>query len=1184
MEQLVHLRLKSIYKAFKSSSSNTSAGGGSGNNSTYDGGKGDGNNFQSRNSKDDDNGGRSRRNKPTTLQDMVKEHDDEDPWMMGPAGVLPHKLCRDLEQNYLAEQKKADAAAEALLAEIEEEETAMAQKKSKKKKKKERKNANKQPKPSAKSDTGGDEREKSGDDVVAKIEAPQNDVAMLNSRDDDRNADPLSEIDSADKRTKVDGEIDNTIEKAEETKIDPVEKKLVDCVKNFDTEGIESILFRLKGVPGRAGLRKNAKKALKRLKLELNPPQPTPLETKEETVSKTERKSTAPIHRPSHTADKVLPVVVDSRISSKKTATKSNVHHEKSNITKSPRPKASSRKNNGSNRCEASVEIVSRLVGWMIGKNGQRIRDLMEESGAKIWIDQEKFKGQETRNVYISGDRKSVDQAVLLVNDVITNAPPPQGMSNTISEATALMTNMAISSKRIENPAKATGLTSPPPTHTAQPAVPSTVEVKSAWAKASGSSFGVDKMSPGTIPKPPVLISSSVPVAAEKANESSKAETASEPRNVGSGINEGAPRVLMTVPKIGVDGATPAIDASIASNPQHKSDEVTTEIVTCDVRFVPLLIGKRGWTIKNIQDDSGARVDIDQTVTPRQVRISGSKENVDKAVTMVRDVLSYPHAQLQSSSENMVNDERGIASELGMEIPLSEVPVLVPSPTKQKLLAASAVLEHDVIRNSMSRQGEISERIHSPPPLVGDAKSAISASSSLSSTPDPSIASSKKGFISSHMQNGPLLPLPAEHFNIANIPSQQTSRQFLQSEGGIIDDGVDGRGLWVSAGVGPAANLTGPPQSSYADNAGQIAFQSGRPIAIPHGAPAHPQGHQFQQASQHLQVNNSMLREQLQPQVNPNHHQHQIAQSFVPSGQLSHTISLQANPNGGLIDRSSQFSNQNIANNQHDGNMHSSLGGAPPYNLYSNDGAPGARAIATTPLRDLMHHTGVGSGHVVSSPPKASGFVHNNSRLWNSGNPSYPAPGLPPQAPGLQPQAPLGFSATSIGFSPGPGHHRDSIETGARNSLGYTNAQAIPSQQPLQNVNPLSAAANTSTSFSNSMQSGLRNEDSQMINSLFGGVTNVQSPNVTTTNGLMTNFNGLSLPSDGDGAKSSGLWDLSDLSGAWRDTKGNAENGGGADAPNVSSIGNIFSNEIPPLSQDRPQESRFNWNSTNSNR
>ena len=50
----------------------------------------------------------------------------------------------------------------------------------------------------------------------------------------------------------------------------------------------------------------------------------------------------------------------------------------------------------------------------MIGKNGQRIRDLMEESGAKIWIDQEKFKGQETRNVYISGDPKHVVSGMLL--------------------------------------------------------------------------------------------------------------------------------------------------------------------------------------------------------------------------------------------------------------------------------------------------------------------------------------------------------------------------------------------------------------------------------------------------------------------------------------------------------------------------------------------------------------------------------------------------------------------------------------------------------------------------------------------------------------------------------------------------------------------------------------------------
>eukprot|EP00536_Pseudo-nitzschia_multiseries_P007379 jgi/Psemu1/195537/e_gw1.174.5.1 len=210
--------------------------------------------------------------------------------------------------------------------------------------------------------------------------------------------------------------------------------------------------------------------------------------------------------RASPTITKVPVVVVDPKIQSKKTTAKSSTGHEKTNYnssTKSSHPKSSLHKTNSSARCEAQVEIVSRLVGWMIGKNGQRIRDLMEESGAKIWIDQEKFKGQETRNVYISGDRKSVEHAVTLVNDVVINAPPPQGSAHAMAAATAAMATMNISPKA----------------------------------------------------------------------------------------------------------------------------------------FVPLLIGKRGWTIKHIQDDSGARVDIDQSVTPRQVRISGIKANVDKAVTLVRDVL-----------------------------------------------------------------------------------------------------------------------------------------------------------------------------------------------------------------------------------------------------------------------------------------------------------------------------------------------------------------------------------------------------------------------------------------------------------------------------------------------------------------------------------------------------------------
>ena len=50
------------------------------------------------------------------------------------------------------------------------------------------------------------------------------------------------------------------------------------------------------------------------------------------------------------------------------------------------------------------------------------------------------------------------------------------------------------------------------------------------------------------------------------------------------------------------------------------------------------LIGCRGWTVKHIQDESGARVDIDQTVTPKIIRSSGSdKSQVSRATQMVQD-------------------------------------------------------------------------------------------------------------------------------------------------------------------------------------------------------------------------------------------------------------------------------------------------------------------------------------------------------------------------------------------------------------------------------------------------------------------------------------------------------------------------------------------------------------------
>ncbi len=1105
MEQLVHLRLKSIYKAFKSSSSSTNISGSSigGGDENHSNSTNNSRGNTNENNKKDSNGGRSRRNKPTTLQDMVGDHDeDDDPTMSmmigASAGLLPHKFCHDLEQNYLAEQKKADAAAQALLAELEEEETAIAQKKSKKKKKKERKNAGKQTKPATKDNNGGDEGEENEGDTEANSKTPQNERAVLDSRKEKANADPLSETDSTDDDKKVNDEAGNKHQKAEESKMDPIEKELVECVNNVDLDGIESILFRLKGVPGRAALRKNAKKALKRLKLEQNPPPPSPPEPKVEVTTKKDRKSTA--------TGKVPPVASKN----------GNPEKPAYNSTKATHPKSSSRKKDATNRCEAHVEIVSRLVGWMIGKNGQRIRDLMEESGAKIWIDQEKIKGQETRNVYISGNRKSVDHAVVLVNEVITNAPPPQGTTNPVTETATSMANMAISEKTHENSVKVSGVVSPPTVPSAQYTVAGKGEVKSAWAKTSGSARAVDEKQ-GIVPKPPPIISSSGAVSSPKSKEGAKTKPALD----GLGQNQQPPGLLTGVPKLFLDTATPGVAPSNNSNLQPKQSEATTEIVTCDVRFVPLLIGKRGWTIKNIQDDSGARVDIDQTVTPRQVRISGSKKNVEKAVTMVRDVLSYPHAQLQSSSEGMGNDGNVDLSELGVNIQDPEEHVPISTPTKQKLAAASAILENDMIRNN--RQGGNSDRVHSPPPVVGDAKTAISASSSLSSTPEPSMASSSKGFIPSHLQNCPSLPPPAEHYLMGNSPSQPVARQLLQPERGF-DNGMNAGGLWASTAMEPGARATVPPQMPYAGGPGQIDFRGGRPMNMPLGAPSHPQIHHVQQQGQHLQMNPAMVHEQQALQGNPNHNQNLIQQSFVPNDDILHRTAMQANPNV----------------------------------------SPMGRRNLQSPLRDLMHPPGVGSGPISSSPVRGPDFIDGGSRLWNAGNLPYAPSGLTPQPSGLQPHPSSGFTASSMGFS--SGHPLQGNEPGM---AGYPHSQAIPQQQSHPNTNSLPLTANTASAFSGSIPPGLRNDDSRMIDSLFGGGTNVPSSNTDATNGLLTGFNGLSLPNEGVGANPSGLWGSSNLTESWRD--------GGSDEPNVTSIGNIFSTEVPNRSQDHPQESRFNW-------
>lgn len=687
MEQLVHLRLKSIYKAFKQSSSSS----------------GKGHHHQHHHGKN------------TTTIEELEDDDDEVPdldvdnsillaaaaakkhatnYMNVSRGGSPHKerVTQDvLAERYIQEKQKADAAAEALLAELEEEEEqkeAAKSKKSKKKKKKERQMAVKREEEEKKRQ----QEEERSRKAAAKANKTKNKDPPKVVKASPKAADEEQDKEIA---TKSEGKPSQGAPKVPEepiAKVDDIETKLVQLVDSEDIEGIETLLFELKGVPGRALLRKNAKKALKRLRcsqMDALDEQDLAAAAAAENVNYKNdcvpHRSKEGMHVPTTSTGELLKVVSDS-IAAK------------------------------SNRAECVMQMSPSVVGWVIGKGGQRIRDLMEESGAKVWIDQEKAKPQECRNVYVSGERKCVDAAVRMVKDIVAKAPVGQQLQQQQQEQQQKLTQEHTDASAKKEPTAVATVTMP-----TKQGAPTSIPDNGPVAGVPASSNLPAQMPP----KPPVKMF-------EERRDPITSSKVSHPTPT---MPAGAPSPI------------PAPTPDLSSFPVHiEQAGYAEDVLTCEARFVPLLIGKRGWTIKNIQDESGARVDIDQTVTPRQIKISGSPQNVETAIAMVRDVLSYPHAQLQ----------------------------------KHQISPALA-------------RDDLEDGAHSPPPslaiVTGDAKSMISASSSLSSTPEPSMAPTTKPH---PIPTGPLIPPEYGPLGSNSIPGAPPA--FMPMAGGSINNGAPPHG------------------------------------------------------------------------------------------------------------------------------------------------------------------------------------------------------------------------------------------------------------------------------------------------------------------------------------------------------------------------------------------------------
>jgi len=85
------------------------------------------------------------------------------------------------------------------------------------------------------------------------------------------------------------------------------------------------------------------------------------------------------------------------------------------------------------------------------------------------------------------------------------------------------------------------------------------------------------------------------------------------------------------------------LDAPLLGGKHGEVENILSKIAECPAELVGLLIGRKGWTIKKIQCQSGAQIAINQSVRdglPRKIIVSGDEISVYRAISLIHEVLS----------------------------------------------------------------------------------------------------------------------------------------------------------------------------------------------------------------------------------------------------------------------------------------------------------------------------------------------------------------------------------------------------------------------------------------------------------------------------------------------------------------------------------------------------------------
>lgn len=556
-----------------------------------------------------------------------------------------HRTQAEIVAAAKAAEAEAEAAAAALLAELDEEMAASSKKGKKKKKKGKKKDpSDDTPGAAVSPDNSGSDgntatQKKKGASSPQNLPTPQDDES---SEDEEMILEQLVGITKSSRSSKK-GRNEEETEKSAviapqlpEPKIEvpaaPMEEtpdyenELAVLLSNDDEEGLEEFLANVRGVPGLSTIRKAAKKALKKMKGD------TAFQTVVEPEDVSSKVSSSDVESTANPSASNMPASTQHepllRVVSRTQSAVGAVPSKGATSTSTSVP--------ASARAECVMHMAPKIVGWVIGKGGQRIRDMMEESGAKIWIDQESMGTNDARVVYVSGKRSAVDAAVRMVKDLVAKAPVPASAPTAQGVAPASTTTTSTASP---TPAK-----SPP---SVPSSLPSSTALEPSKEPPSFAAAIASKYSSPVAVTPPVPTSSVATKTAAAQSWSSPALAASTP------VAPMAPP-QPTPPPATTISVQPT--GSLVEGPGNLMAETVTKELLCAPQFAALLVGRNGIVARNIQTESGATFIVNQSVQPPKIIISGKTEHVKKAELLVRGVLNHQNKQLSSQAVPQQHD------------------------------------------------------------------------------------------------------------------------------------------------------------------------------------------------------------------------------------------------------------------------------------------------------------------------------------------------------------------------------------------------------------------------------------------------------------------------------------------------------------------------------------------------